>query len=108
LPASYDETTRTLPPASRLPAERRARVAAPPILKEIGGIHPSILPVLVENCAIAVELVFHAGCWYSVISPASLGRGWIGSVGTGKGSTAGSSPGARRPVPWPWWLRPAL
>src|SRR5438445_11656364 len=44
LPASYDETTRTPPPASRLPAERRARVAAPPIRKEIGGIHPSILP----------------------------------------------------------------
>src|ERR1700760_4502243 len=27
------------------PAERRVRVAAPPILKEVGGIHPSILPL---------------------------------------------------------------
>src|SRR6266480_2937402 len=27
------------------PAERRLRVAAPPILKEAGGIHPSILPL---------------------------------------------------------------
>ena len=27
------------------PAERRARVAAPPVLKEVGGIHPSILPL---------------------------------------------------------------
>lgn len=29
--------------------------------------------VLVENSAVAVDLVFHAG-WYSLISPASLGR----------------------------------
>ena len=64
--------------------------------------------VLVENSAIAVDLVFHADCWYSLISPASLGRSWIRSVRTGKGSTSGSSPGARRPMPWPWWLRPAL
>ena len=28
------------------PAERRARVAAPPVLKEVGGIHPPILPSL--------------------------------------------------------------
>ena len=66
------------------------------------------LLVLVENSNIAVDLVFHAGCWYSLISPASLGRSWIRSVRMGKGSTSGSSPGARRPMPWPWWLRPAL
>src|SRR4029077_15932020 len=42
------------------PAERRARVAAPPILKGAGGIHPSILPpapwlgrvpILAASCA---------------------------------------------------------
>jgi hypothetical protein len=80
------------------------RVAVAP-----GASDPIVqVPELVENSAIAVELVFHADCWYSLISPASLGRSWIRSAGTGKGSTAGSSPGARRPMPWPWWLRPAL
>jgi hypothetical protein len=58
-------------------------------------------PVLVENSAIAVDLVFHAGCWYSLISPASLGRSWIRSARTGRGTTSGSSPGARRRMPWP-------
>ncbi len=28
--------------------------------------------------------MFHAGCWYSLTSPASLGRSWIRSVRTGK------------------------
>src|SRR5579863_4034195 len=61
-----------------------------------------------RNPAVAVDLVFHAGCWYSLISPASLGRSWIRSIGTGKGSTSGLSSGVRRPTPWPWWLRPVL
>jgi hypothetical protein len=39
-------------------------------------------PVLVENSAIAVDLVFHADYWYSLISPASLGRSWIRSART--------------------------
>jgi hypothetical protein len=45
-------------------------------------------PVLVENPAVAVDLVFHAGCRYSLISPASLGRSWIWSIRTGKGRMA--------------------
>ncbi len=57
------------------------------------------IALLVENSAIAVDLVFHAGCWYSLMSPASLGRSWIRSVRTGKGSTSGSSFGARRAMP---------
>src|SRR6185312_1571375 len=39
------ETTRTPAVGQQPPAERRVRVAAPPILKEVGGIHPSILPL---------------------------------------------------------------
>src|SRR5579859_6973010 len=75
-----------------------------------GSPHPgdSQLLVLVENLAVAVDLVFHAGCWYSLISPASLGRSWIRLIGTGKGSTSGMSSGVRRPMPWRWWLRPVL
>jgi hypothetical protein len=60
---------------------------------------PAATPVLVENSTIAVDLVFHAGCWYSLMSPASLGRSWIRSVLPGKGSTSGSSFGARRAMP---------
>ena len=71
-----------------------------------GLIVRCVTPGLVGNFAIAVGLVLHAGCWCSLISPASLGRSWIRSAGTGKGSTSGSSPGARRPMPWPWWLHP--
>jgi hypothetical protein len=34
------------------------------------AIHqPDFLPVLVENSAITVDLAFHAGCWYLLISP---------------------------------------
>jgi hypothetical protein len=65
-------------------------------------------PVLVDNAATAVDLVFHAERWYYLISPASLGRSWIWSVRAGKGSTSGSSSGARSIMPWPWWLRPLL
>jgi hypothetical protein len=70
-------------------------------------LDPGRLPVLVDNAATAVDLVFHAERWYSLISPASLGRSWIWSVRAGKGSTSGSSSGARSIMPWPW-LRPLL
>src|SRR5512142_1457998 len=33
------------PPPASSPADRRVRVAAPPVLEEVGGIHPSILPL---------------------------------------------------------------
>src|SRR5579859_4091504 len=39
------ETTRTPAAGRRAPAERRVRVAAPPTLRQAGGIHPSILPL---------------------------------------------------------------
>jgi hypothetical protein len=43
------------------------------------------LPVLVENSVTGVGLGFHAACWYSLISPASLVRRWIRAAGTGAG-----------------------
>jgi hypothetical protein len=56
---------------------------------------PRRWPVLVENSAVAVDLMFHAGCWYSLMSPASLGRSWVRSVRPEKGRTSGSSFGAQ-------------
>src|SRR5882762_5841215 len=101
------EDRRDLDPAP--PARRTATAAAAPPETGLGGPGTSRdparrdteSPVLVENSAIAVDLVFHADCWYSLISPASLGRSWIRSARTGRGTASGSSPGARRPMPWP-------
>ena len=67
-----------------------------------------LVPVLVENSATSGDLVFHAACPYSLISPASLVRRWIRVAGPGKALTFGASSGARRSMPWPWWLRPVL
>jgi hypothetical protein len=58
-------------------------------------------PVLVENSATSADLVFHAACRYSLISPASLVRRWIRVAGPGKAMTFGASSGARRSMPWP-------
>jgi 23S rRNA A1618 N6-methylase RlmF len=74
-------------------------VRAAYVRERLAAILASNDPVLIENSAIAVDLVFHAGCWYSLMSPASLGRSWIRSVRTGKGSTSGSSFGARKAMP---------
>jgi YD repeat-containing protein len=68
---------------------------------QAGQLATTTAPVLVENSATAVDLVFHVGCWYSLISPASLGRSWNRSARVGKGRMPGSSSGARRPMPWP-------
>ena len=65
-------------------------------------------PVLVENSATSAGLGFHAAGRYSLISPASLVLRWIRVAGTGKAMTSGSSSGARRFIPSPWWLRPVL
>ena len=46
---------------------------------------PATRPVLAGNFAIAVGLVFHAGCCYSLISPASLSRSRIRPAGDGEG-----------------------
>ena len=64
--------------------------------------------VLVENSATSAGLGFHAAGRYSLISPASLVLRWIRVAGTGKAMRSGSSSGARRFMPSPWWLRPVL
>lgn len=64
--------------------------------------------VLVENLTAGADLGFHAACWYSLISPASLVRRRMRAGGTGKAMTSGASSGARRSMPSPWWLRPVL
>jgi len=64
--------------------------------------------VMVENSATGAGLGFHAACRYSLMSPASRARRWIWAAGTGKAMRSGSSSGARRFMPLPWWLRPVL
>jgi hypothetical protein len=66
------------------------------------------LPLLVENSGTSTGLGFHDACRYSLMSPASLARRRIWVAGTGKAMTSGSSSGARKPMPSPWWLRPVL
>jgi hypothetical protein len=63
---------------------------------------------MVENPATGAGLGFYAACRYSLISPASRALRWIRAAGTGKVMRSGSSSGARRPMPSPWWLRPVL
>lgn len=65
-------------------------------------------PVVVENSATGRDLQVQAACQYSWMRPPRTVRRWIRSFGTGNAITFGSSFGARRPMPWPWWLRPAL
>jgi hypothetical protein len=107
-------------PLRRWPAGGEVAVPVPPgrrtgLLVQVTGPQPlrqtlvvTAPPVLVENSATSAGLVFHAACRYSLISPASLARRSTRAAGTGKTMTPGASFGARRPMPWPWWLRPVL
>ena len=64
-------------------------------------------PVLVENSVTGSGLDFHAAGRYSLSSPPRCCRRRIVSMRAGTGIMSGSS-GARRSIPLPWWLRPAL
>ena len=65
-------------------------------------------PVLVENSVTGSGLDFHAAGRYSLSSPPRPCRRRILSIRAGNGIMFGSSSGARRSIPSPWWLRPAL
>ena len=67
-----------------------------------------IVPVLVENSVTGSGLDFHAAGRYSFSSPPRPCRRRILSIRAGNGIMFGSSLGARRSIPSPWWLRPAL
>ena len=107
-----EKSQKALPPQIRawVEARKRHRVGAenPVIAVDLVSRGRSSWPVMVENPATGAGLGFYAACWYSLISPASRALRWIRAAGTGKVMRSGSSSGARRPMPSPWWLRPVL
>jgi hypothetical protein len=66
------------------------------------------MPVLVENSVTGSGLDFHAAGLYSLSSPPRHCRRRILSIRAGRGFVFGSSSGARKRIPLPWWLRPVL
>jgi hypothetical protein len=65
-------------------------------------------PVLVGNSVVGSGLDFHAVGRYSLSSPPRDCGRRILLIRAGDGIMFGSSSGACRSIPSPWWLRPAL
>lgn len=72
------------------------------------GVPLDLGPVLVENSVTGSGLDFHAAGRYSLSSPPRHCQPRIVSIRTGDGIIFGSSSGARRRIPSPWWLRAVL
>ncbi|WP_225953175.1 hypothetical protein [Kibdelosporangium phytohabitans] len=64
--------------------------------------------VLVDNSVAGSGLGFYAAGRYSLSNPPRRCRRRIVSIRAGNGIVFGSSLGARRSIPSPWWLRPAF
>ena len=113
-PARTKSTTRWLPGRRTTSSCSSARARTPTTARHPGrrnrGRCPmtATWPVLVENSVTGSGLDFHAAGRYSLSSPPRPCRRRILSIRAGNGIMFGSSSGARRSIPSPWWLRPAL